>query len=955
MGATGYIIKGHNSSRGGEARKEVVVSAADGTIDVEKVETFDKVDFRIKTTYDGYETINVGSPAYGGYFKAAHIKFNKENRRYRLVCILNGGSYTPVAKDFAIYYIKFGWRTGGVNSNHWYIEEYSRQGNGAYVSLEQIALNEYNVLIHTPTGYAYANIGILKEDKEPDVTIDHFNNNTTRYTPTGTIIETETPAWKNGALVETNPEDLEIRNGRLQLADRSSIDGLGYAILRPDKTFAEQVVQANTIYEVRYNFDLGGGSVTIPSNCTLKFDGGKLMNGSVVGTLTNVDAGNQLIFDGVDFLGTWGVQEIPASWFIQDEESGAIDCTDAFERMFALAAISANPKVSLHGIYLITGDNLSIPSNIKLVGTGSATIKTDSSAIYQSMFSASAGLRNVDITGIIFDQFSEIGKGYSIGTPNPAMKIIECGEGINVRIHNCVFKHIGVHAVCFNGFGNRDNIFLYDNVFEAKRADDNVDMSTVYIQAHHYEVQNNILRNISTNKNLLRINGGIECHGGIAICTGNIISDYKIGINLQTATNLSDVDYESAMIISQNNIQNCSYGISMFATKKVGRTEDGLKNIAIQNNIIELSFEDDFQYLKAHGISTSTYPNGSLKSTIISGNYISHRGNYDSSATYGNVNPAELSAISISADGGCDNVIISQNKVENFPGTPISLRNNTGAEILENVDITDNTFYDCGYLYNQAPGTVPQMAFLSNCKNISIRRNTYTIVRDRDISKWYLIYGYVKCDNVDIYENIIEQKGTFNTCLISFPSGSENIKGDLFDLSEGDEVNVITDASSFGKPIYNNKGRYFFVDGGLFCVPTKNGTLRTIDAIASNVSGESYITINDANNYIKVGDYVDGIRTSTGLPLNKTFRVICIFEDCILLDAPLNFEINKVINAEPTFSEIVKFTSLNKGTTAQRPTLALTDAGFQYFDTDLGKPIYWTGAKWVDATGADLQ
>lgn len=274
MGATGYIIKGHNGGRGGEARKAVVVSAADGTIDVEKVETFDKVDFRIKTTYDGYETISVGSMASGGYFKAAHIKFNEKNRRYRLVCILNGGSYTPVAKDFAIYYIKFGWRTGGVNADHWYIEEYSRQGNGAYVSLEQIALNEYNVLIHTPTGYAYANIGILKEDKEPDVTIDHFNNNTTRYTPTGTIIETETPDWKNGALVDTNPEDLTIRNGLLQLADRSSTNGLGYVILRPDKTFAEQVNQPNTIYEIRYDFDIEGTFEL--DNISLFLNGGSL-------------------------------------------------------------------------------------------------------------------------------------------------------------------------------------------------------------------------------------------------------------------------------------------------------------------------------------------------------------------------------------------------------------------------------------------------------------------------------------------------------------------------------------------------------------------------------------------------------------------------------------------------------------------------------------------------------
>lgn len=198
MSGKGYTISNQGVG-GGEEQKHVVVSPADGTIDVERVESDNEVDFKIRTTYDGYETIDTGSPYGGGYFRAIHIKFNAENRRYRLVCILNGGSYTPVAKDFAFYYIKFGWRTGGVNADHWYIEEFSRQGNGAFVALEQIALNEYNVLINTPTGYAYANIGILKEDKEPDVTIEHFNPQNTRYTPTGTIIKTEIPSWRNGA------------------------------------------------------------------------------------------------------------------------------------------------------------------------------------------------------------------------------------------------------------------------------------------------------------------------------------------------------------------------------------------------------------------------------------------------------------------------------------------------------------------------------------------------------------------------------------------------------------------------------------------------------------------------------------------------------------------------------------------------------------------------------------
>jgi hypothetical protein len=48
----------------------------------------------------------------------------------------------------------------------------------------------------------------------------------------------------------------------------------------------------------------------------------------------------------------------------------------------------------------------------------------------------------------------------------------------------------------------------------------------------------------------------------------------------------------------------------------------------------------------------------------------------------------------------------------------------------------------------------------------------------------------------------------------------------------------------------------------------------------------------------------------------------------------------------------------NKGTTAQRPAgLGGTDVGVKYFDVTLaanGKPIFWTGSLWVDATGASV-
>lgn len=43
-----------------------------------------------------------------------------------------------------------------------------------------------------------------------------------------------------------------------------------------------------------------------------------------------------------------------------------------------------------------------------------------------------------------------------------------------------------------------------------------------------------------------------------------------------------------------------------------------------------------------------------------------------------------------------------------------------------------------------------------------------------------------------------------------------------------------------------------------------------------------------------------------------------------------------------------KYVTLN-GTTGNRPTMPVT--GQFYFDTSLGKPIWWSGSNWVLATG----
>jgi len=42
----------------------------------------------------------------------------------------------------------------------------------------------------------------------------------------------------------------------------------------------------------------------------------------------------------------------------------------------------------------------------------------------------------------------------------------------------------------------------------------------------------------------------------------------------------------------------------------------------------------------------------------------------------------------------------------------------------------------------------------------------------------------------------------------------------------------------------------------------------------------------------------------------------------------------------------------SNGTTSNRPAgLTAANAGQPYFDTTLGKPVWWNGTAWVDATG----
>lgn len=132
-----------------------------------------------------------------------------------------------------------------------------------------------------------------------------FNSNNQSDPTTGKQIEQH-------EAVPADEEDITEQNGTLQLAnktyDKQSFSGLGRVYLRKnivgDKNVLTQAMinKANTIYVIRYDYDLKEASINIPENCVLNFIGGAIGNGTIIGNKTKVI---NLNVDRIVLSGTW--------------------------------------------------------------------------------------------------------------------------------------------------------------------------------------------------------------------------------------------------------------------------------------------------------------------------------------------------------------------------------------------------------------------------------------------------------------------------------------------------------------------------------------------------------------------------------------------------------------------------------------------------------------------------
>ena len=174
--------------------------------------------------------------------------------------------------------------------------------------------------------------------------------------------------WKEiGGLEPDNEDIVSVENSEgnsvLKLADRAynptEFSGKGYKILRKNIVDGKNVLtqemvnDANTVYEIRYDFDLNRDTINIPEGCVIKFKGGSLINGSINGNNTFIYGDLDSIFNNTILIGTyknlecnliwWGVQtsaEVDNSSKIQNAFDSSIFIINVSSRYYISKPIS---------------------------------------------------------------------------------------------------------------------------------------------------------------------------------------------------------------------------------------------------------------------------------------------------------------------------------------------------------------------------------------------------------------------------------------------------------------------------------------------------------------------------------------------------------------------------------------------------------------------------------------
>ena len=667
---------------------------------------------------------------------------------------------------------------------------------------------------------------------------------------------------------EYNPEDFSGLGRVIIRKNIVEVEDPIYGKVKKNLLYQDMFTQSNTIYEIRYDFNLGGKEITIPEGCVLDFQGGSLSNGIVIGYNTVIRADLVKIFNtDIILRGSWNVANANPEWFDVGD--------DVRDKLILLTRKETNNIISSGGSV----------GGKPLYGTYS-----NACSLCVDPDGREAGILGLDNREIMASYAGRDMVGQYIGMRSPIETIVTGSNFTKNSVTLSSLPDFICAGMILDVLGSDNNNWTkYSGIITA------VDRNTKIVNVEYWvKVGNSSVGQVPTytQENNVRINPCTKIWGlNINILLNNersayngVIGEYGIW-NARTKQPSYSGGHDTVLFNGS-----CQFGYRA----RCDSSEDKSK--------MDAGFYDMLNTVGFLADRSTT----AFKADGFTDFGVNLKGHQDSKAigVYDNIN--EHYKYLVNGRGFVESSINLPNKVEeenqqiNILGQDVYIPSNISSFTLPESPVN----YMRYHIYTTGDkrditingGNNPiwmidsfgkQVQAYSVVVNISA---TYAVIYYQD-AKWYLF-----CTPTNNNSNEIKQENQQINPL-------------------GQDIYIPSDISSFTLP--NNPTNH--IKYYIHCVGRRRN-------ITINGGGSPIITIDSS------GREVQKNSITVDLSYNNAF---IYYQDVkwFLFYTPNN-------NAT--------------GSTPERPIGSDINVGFQYFDTTLSKPIWWTGEKWVDATGADV-
>lgn len=907
---------------------------------------------------------------------------------------------------------------------------------------------------------------IVRQNKE----ISDFKSSVTNQ------IESYKPIEINGNVNNAaDEEDLTAKTGLIKIADRGTFYGKGYKILRRGVDLVSQFNQENTIYEIRYDFDLGGSTLNIPAGCTLKFEGGAFSNGYLFLNNAYLDGdvnitAEPLYNDDDEFDEDYKPLNttLYTSWF-GAKGDGLADDAPALRRCVRWLRKNGAELVFNSNATYIMGDGLTAEEDVdKTLHTGysypplhpclsadnrtnfqnnfpgytlsqyieenpadigrdislnffrfeNMTIRGNGSVIkshdnngycHHNRLIFMTGCKSCTISGLVVDGnrgnrpvtlVSPYLSDYTIG--NLTSNNPEDYTSLSSMAHeNVTWNGVTTENQKIKGWRNVDNIYIFgceDILLENVKSTNGV-MDGVMITGNSQRclIDNSSFSHNSRHGTTLGYTSNTVVKNSSYKCSGYVFVDNEEKIVRMEGNSHIDCECESNGFAVNNIIENNTFEkaaksalvlsrLHRYAVVRNNRFLDG--NVSalpyrgcLFNEICYNVFEDGLisprqEALKIHHnhytINVPSPVNGSFLDIVnysktYSENYISEELSNETPAC---IIPTviESNIITLEYPEGltpnyrfviADNVILRNNVFKNFNKGNTSWHRFNVKEFIGNTFLYDTEKYpELGDVRFSVDPFSTEDTLINNrdvrgtVENITYFNDSVEIIRKFGYNKTSA--KYIVIDNVNGYADIsLFTPGGNNNApseFCTFKVYGVNYFGNIASTKrvasyKKHYANTIMPSLYFSsnvneKRLYIDLGEITY-NGGTIYVKVKLYNYR------DKIPGNKYITISGSAPTLSgsISKAVDVSAIQTSSPDDKDLLNI---EFVDVFDKTTG---NKVSNVEGVFRDAFGQTNApHRGSV--RPSFSCDyDIGFQFFDTTIGKPIWWTGTSWVDANG----